>query len=161
ADDKAFREQVRLFLLNAQFDGRAERDRDFVPRCLKELRDARSSGALGGDADPTVLAQRLGDLTRFGDPAQQVAAQWSLADELASDFTSRGFTSLAAFVTLRPHGDPTAVPLLAVAVRFHFRRAVEEDPRLFQGLAFAQLERIGKAQEDGAAALAELMSRYV
>ena len=46
-------------------------------------------------------------------------------------------------------------------MRYHFRRAVEEDPKLFQGLAFAQLERIGKSQEDNAAALAELMSRYV
>jgi len=161
ADDKAFREQVRLFLLNAQFDGRADRDRDFVPRCLSELRDARDSGALGGDADPAALAHRLGDLTRFGDPAALVAAQWALADELASDFAGRGFATLATFVTLRPKGDPAAVPLLAVAVRFHFRRAVEEDPRLFQGLAFAQLERIGKSQEDNAAALAELMSRYV
>jgi hypothetical protein len=161
ADDRAFREQVRLFLLNAQFDGRADRDPEFVPRCLTELRAARDSGALGGTADPTVLATRLGDLTRFGDPAALVASQWALADELAADLTGRGLAALAAFVTLRPRGDASAVPLLAVAVRFHFRRAVEDDPRLFQGLAFAQLERLGKAQEDGAAALAELMSRYV
>jgi WD40 repeat protein len=125
------------------------------------LRRARATGALGGDADPAALAARLGDLTRFGDPAALVAAQWALADELAAEFAARGLAALAAFVTLRPRGDPSAVPLLAVAVRFHFRRAVEDDPRLFQGLAFAQLERIGKAQEDGAAALAELMSRYV
>ncbi|WP_171469630.1 hypothetical protein [Frigoriglobus tundricola] len=55
--------------------------------------------------------------------------------------TSRpaGLRALAAFVALRPAADPAAVPLLAVAVRFHFRRAVEDDPRLFQGLAFVQL----------------------
>ncbi len=161
ADDRAFREQVRLFLLTAQFDGRVATDRDFVARCLTELRDARDGGVLGGAADPTALAARLGDLTRFGDPAALVTAQWALADELATDFLARGFTALAAFVALRPAADPAAVPLLAIAVRFHFRRAVEDDPRLFQGLTFAQLERIGKAQEDGAAALAELMSRYV
>jgi hypothetical protein len=161
ADDRAFREQVRLFLLNAQFDGRADRAPDFVPRCLAELRAARAGGALGGAADPDALAARLGDLTRFGDPAALVAAQWAVADELAADFAARGFAALAAFVALRPPGDPAAVPLLAVAVRFYFRRAVEDDPHLFQVLTFSQLERIGRAQEDGAAALAELMSRYV
>ena len=157
ADDKAFREQVRLFVLNAQFDGRAAVDRDLMPRCLNELQSAREAGLLAGEVDTT----RLGDLTRFGDPAQLVATQWALADELAADLRAHGYPSLAGFVTLRPESDPHAVPLLAVAVRFHFRRAVEDDPRLFQGLAFSQLERIGKAQEDGAAQLAELMSRYV
>jgi hypothetical protein len=157
ADDRAFREQVRLFLLNAQFDGRAALDGDLVPRCLGELRGARDAGLLAGEMDTT----RLGDLTRFADPAQLVTAQWKLADELAAELHAHGYPTLAVFLTLRPAGDPQAVPLLAVAVRFHFRRAVEDDPKLFQGLAFAQLERIGKAQEDSAAQLAELMSRYV
>jgi WD40 repeat protein len=161
ADDKSFREQVRLFLLGAQFDGRAAADPAFAARCLSELRAARAEGTLGGDADPAAVAARLGDLTRFGDPAAQVSAQWAIADELGSDLKARGYEALAVFLNLRPPGDEAAVPLLAVAVRYHFRRAVEDDPKLFQGLTFAQLERIGKAQEDGAAALAELMSRYV
>ncbi|MCE9565447.1 MAG: WD40 repeat domain-containing protein [Planctomycetes bacterium] len=157
ADDKAFREQVRLFLLNAQFDGRAAADRDFVARCLAELQVARSGGVLTGDVDPS----KFGDLTRFADPAGLLSAEWKVADELAADLRVGGFPTLAAFLTLRPAGDPSAVPLLAVAVRHHFRRTIEDDPKLFQGLAFAQLERIGKAQEQGTAQLAELMSRYV
>jgi hypothetical protein len=162
ADDRAFREQVRLFVLQSQLEGNALRalGRELVPRCLLELRQAREAGLLrGGDA--SALATRLGDLTRFGDPASLVAAQWSLADELAENLRNAGFPALALFVVLRPAADQTALPLLAVAVRYHFRRQVEEDPRLFQGLAFAQLERIGKAQEDTAANLAALMSRYV
>ena len=157
ADDKAFREQVRLFLLNAQFDGRAASDRDFVARCLAELQVARSNGSLAGEVDPS----KFGDLTRFADPAGLLTAEWKVADELAADLQVRGFPTLAVFLTLRPAGDPNAVPLLAVAVRHHFRRTIEDDPKLFQGLAFAQLERIGKAQEQGTAQLAELMSRYV
>src|SRR5262249_29107057 len=158
ADEKAFREQVRLFLLNARH---AEGDPDFVAACLAELRAARAAGVLDGDdVDPAKLADRLGDLTRFAEPTALLAAQWKLADELAADLTAGGFPALAAFLTLRPANDPSAAPLLAVAVRYYFRRTVEEDPKLFQGLAFAQLERIGKAQEDGAAQLAGLMSRY-
>src|SRR5205823_5043256 len=61
ADDRAFREQVRLFVLAAQCDGRAVADRGFVPRCLDELRAARAAGVLEGDADPAKLADRLGD----------------------------------------------------------------------------------------------------
>src|SRR5262249_10609355 len=81
--------------------------------------------------------------------------------EMSTDLKGRGFDALAVFLTLRPHENASAVPLLAVAVRFHFRKAVEENPRLFQGLAVAPLDRIRQAQEDNAAALAELMSRYV
>src|SRR5262249_8562259 len=150
-------EQVRLFLLHAQFDGRAAASRDLVPTLLTELRAARAAGLFAGEPE----AAALGDLSRFADPAGLVAAEWKVADELAHDLRAKGYPNLASFLTLRPPGDPTAQPLLAVAVRYHFRRAVEEDPKLFQGLAFAQLEKIGKAQEDGAAQLAELMSRYV
>ncbi len=139
AEDKAFRAQVRLVLLNTDLDG---------ARCLEELRTARAGGAFGGTADPVALATRLGDLTRFGDPAALVSAQWAVADELAADLAARGFGALAAFLALRPKGDPAAAPLLAVAVRFHFGRMVEDDPRLFQGLTFAQLDRIGRAQDD-------------
>ena len=151
ADDRAFREHVRLFLRAVRFD--------LAPRCQNELRAARAGGVLGGGADPVALAPRLGELARFSDPAAQVAAQWELADELAADLAARGFGALARFVALRPAADPTAEPLLAVAVRYYFRRAVEDDPRLFQGLAFAQLDRIGRAQEDGAAALAGVLAR--
>ncbi|MFO0800680.1 MAG: WD40 repeat domain-containing protein [Gemmataceae bacterium] len=148
-------------MLAAQTDGRASADPTFVPRCRTELTAAKAAGLLAGDADPVALADGLGTLTRFDEPAALLAAQWGVADALSADLHAAGFPSLAALVALRPASDPSAAPLLAVAVRYYFRRSVEEDPRLFQGLAFAQLERLGKAQEDGAAQLAALMARYV
>ncbi|HYH69533.1 MAG TPA: WD40 repeat domain-containing protein [Urbifossiella sp.] len=161
AEDRAFREQLRLFVLAAQTDGRATADPGFVPRCRTELTAAKAAGLLAGDADPVALADGLGTLTRFDEPTALLAAQWGVADALAADLHGEGYPALGALVALRPAADPTAAPLLAVAVRYYFRRSVEEDPRLFQGLAFAQLERLGKAQEDGAAQLAALMGRYV
>jgi hypothetical protein len=161
AEDRAFREQLRLFVLAAQADGRATVDPGFVPRCRSELTAAKAAGLLAGDADAVALADGLGTLTRFDEPTALLAAQWGVADALAADLHAEGYPALAALVALRPAADPTAAPLLAVAVRYYFRRSVEEDPRLFQGLAFAQLERLGKAQEDGAAQLAALMARYV
>ena len=41
-----FREQVRLFLVHAGSNGRCGVERDFVPRCLEELRSARAAQAL-------------------------------------------------------------------------------------------------------------------
>jgi hypothetical protein len=162
SEDRVFREQVRLFVFAAQSDGRAAADPTFVPRCRDELTAAKAAGLLaGGDADPAALAEGLGSLTRYDEPTALLAAQWGVADALSADLVAAGYPSLAVLVALRPSGDPTAAPLLAVAVRYYFRRAVEDDPKLFQGLAFAQLERLGKAQEDGAAQLAALMSRYV
>src|SRR5262249_39585440 len=126
ADDKAFREQVRLFLLNAQFGGQAAGG-DFTARCLDELRAARDAGVLAPEeTDPAKLAHGLGDLTPFGEPTALLAAQWKVADELAADLHAGGYPTLAAFVALRPAGDPTAAPLLAVAVRYYFRRSVED-----------------------------------
>ncbi len=112
---------------------------------------------LGGDADPAALADELGDLTRFGSPAALMENQWALADEIATDLRARGFVALASFLALRPDAD--GEPLLAVAVRYYFRLAVEDDPRLFQGLAFAQLERIGRSQDDTTTALAGVAAR--
>jgi len=113
-------------------------------------------------ATPTrkKLAARLGDLTRFGEPTALLASQWALADELAADLNGSGFPTLAVFVALRPTSDPSSAPLLlwlCGTTSGGRSRTTEAVP----GLAFAQLERIGKAQEDGAAQLAGLMSRYV
>ncbi|MDY3562565.1 hypothetical protein R5W23_004031 [Gemmata sp. JC673] len=159
ADDKALREQIRLFVLNAQLNGELGADADFALRCLAELRSARVLGVLDGAADPAALANRLGDLAHFSDPAAVVREQWALADEIAVELRARGFGTLAALLTLRPVGDANADPLLAVTVRYYFRRAVEEDPRLFQGFAFSQLEVISRTQENAATALAGVAAR--
>ncbi|QJW93445.1 hypothetical protein [Frigoriglobus tundricola] len=58
ADDRAFREQVRLFLLNAQFGGRAAADRGFGARCLTELRARATAGCWA--APPTRPRWRRG-----------------------------------------------------------------------------------------------------
>src|SRR5262249_60234545 len=49
-------------------------------------------------------------------------------------------------VALRPQ---RGAPLLVLAARSFFRRAVETDAALFQGLAFAQMEQLQRGQEEG------------
>ncbi len=71
------------------------------------------------------------------------------------DAAPEGYDNLAGLLCLRPRqGDP----LLVAAARYYFHRAVEEDAKLFQGLAFAKLEALGTAQENGFAALATALT---
>ena len=55
-------------------------------------------------------------------------------------------------MTLRDNGGP---PLLLVAVRFFFRREVESDHQLFQGLAWANLEALREQHDAAFAALVD------
>ncbi|MBX9581103.1 MAG: peptidylprolyl isomerase, partial [Gemmataceae bacterium] len=54
---------------------------------------------------------------------------------------------LAKLVAARPAGG--GLPLLAVAVRYYFRRRVEDDPALARGLTVAGLDRLGRDQTAG------------
>jgi serine/threonine protein kinase len=152
-DERAFRQQVRRFLDTAELPGPAA---EFRKACARELRAARKAQALAaGDIDPQAVAQAAGSLARFGDPAARLHAEWRLIDGLAAEARAAGWPHLADLLALRP-GD--GEPLLAVGVRYFFRREIEADPALFQGLAFAQLERLDAAQEEGFAALAEVLA---
>ena len=52
------------------------------------------------------------------------------------------------------------MPLLVVAARYFFRRAVETDSELFQGLAFAKMEALTHGQEQGFQQVAVLLDRH-
>src|SRR5439155_23624942 len=49
-------------------------------------------------------------------------------------------------------------PLLAIAARYFFRRAVEDDPELFRALAFARLDRLQESQDAAFAQLADALA---
>ncbi len=143
ADDKAFREQVRPFLDAcplAELSGKAQ----FRQDCLRELRAAaRANQLTGGALDPQALARQAGAFAAHSDPQSLLGAERQALEQMSEDLRGAGHVNLAAFVALRPQGEP----LLVIAARFFFRRSVEDDPKLFQGLAFAQLETLQESQE--------------
>ena len=49
--------------------------------------------------------------------------------------------------------------LLAVAVRYYFRREIETDQQLFHGIAFDKLTALAEVQEKGFAAVSDALSR--
>jgi hypothetical protein len=148
ADDKAFRQQVRVFLDATPLEGLPAQSADDLPRssadlsagrpavgggrpavgastefrqlCLRELRAARRSGLLLADPlRPDDLAKRAADFTRFDDPAALLEREGQALDGVAGELREAGHASLARLVSLRPADGP---PLLVRAVRFFFRR---------------------------------------
>jgi uracil-DNA glycosylase family 4 len=149
-EEKAFREQVRPFLDAcplAELQGRAA----YRQACLEELRAARKAGLLThASLSPAELARSAGAFARFTSPQALLDAEQEALLGMSDDLRGAGHANLAAFVALRPQrGDP----LLVSAARYFFRRAVETDSVLFQGLAFAQLEQLRQAQDSAFASL--------
>jgi uracil-DNA glycosylase family 4 len=144
-EDKAFREQVRPFLDACplvELQGKGP----YRQACLRELQAARKSGLLqAGKLEPAALARQAGAFARFTEPQGLLQAEGMALGEMGDELRQAGHANLAAFISLRPQqGDP----LLVLAARYFFRRAVEDDSALFQGLAFAQMEKLQQGQEN-------------
>jgi uracil-DNA glycosylase family 4 len=155
SEDKSFREQLRPFLDAcplAELHGKVQ----FRADCLNELRAAAQANLLtAGTLEPKALARQAGAFARFNDPQSLLNAENEALGQMADDLRAAGYANLAAFIALRPQGGP---PVLVVAARYFFRRHVEEDPRLFQGLAFAKLETLQESLEQGFAGLARMLA---
>ncbi len=154
-DEKAFAQQVRMFLDAAPLPELAGKTA-FRQKCLEELRTARKApGLLASVPDPRQLAQRTADFARFTDPLELLNAEWRLAEDIAGLMKEAGFGSLAWLLAQRPR---QGAPILLAGARYFFRRAVEEDRELFQGLSFAKLEALADAQENGFASLSQAIA---
>jgi serine/threonine protein kinase len=154
AEDKAFARQVRDFLDVAQLPVSADGEA-FRRKCLKELREARKSKMLTVGVLPLrELAEQTGAFARFNDPLKRLDAEWRLIEDMAQVLKEAKYDQLSLLLRQRP---AQGTSLLVAGARYFFRRAVEEDQKLFQGLAFAQMERLSQAQEQGFAALNAVM----
>ena len=127
-------------------------------QALEELRAAQSRGALKGDnLAPSYLARAAGDFARFIDPQAIIEAEWMLVERTAGELRESCPKLYTILVARTSSGRRPS--LLAVAVRYYFRREVESDPELFRGLAFAKLGDIKESQDKGFAALTDALSR--
>ncbi|MBY0523464.1 MAG: protein kinase [Gemmataceae bacterium] len=154
-EQQAFREQVRAFLDATPLAGLPSHGPEFRQQCLRELRGARKAGVLtAGALDPASLA---GDFTRFVEPPQALEAERHALLRLGDDLKQAGYPTLAHFACPQPDQGPA---ILASAVSFFFRRQVEEDRELFQGLAFARLEQLTQTQDAGFRAVVNLLQEH-
>lgn len=151
AEDQALAQELRLALVVVSVDESVGNKAELFRAALKELRAVRRSSA-----SPDELQRHIRAMTNYADPLALVEAEWHAAGAMADECERSGNKSLAKFLRLRA-GE---LPFLTVAVRYYFRRAVEEDRELFQGLAFAKLEAVSTAQEQQFATLAETLDRH-
>jgi serine/threonine protein kinase len=158
ADARALRDQVRAFIASAplpEFHGSALLLRR---QCLEQLQAARKAGALkSGDLDLKQLARRSVDLQRFADPGSRLDATFHILGEAGTILRQAGYPALAQFLDLRP---ANGEPLLVIAARFFFRREIETDDELFQGLMVARVEQIAQGQQAGFSGLAEALDEH-
>jgi serine/threonine protein kinase len=135
-EDQVFSQQVRAFLDTAPLPELASKVQ-FREACVEELRAARKMGLLsqisdGGD-----------EFARYIDPQALLAQETQVLESVAGVLQEHRFGNLAYFISLNARQGQS---LLAVAARYFFRRAIEDDSRLFQGLAFSQLDTLQKHQ---------------
>ncbi len=159
ADNKAFRQHVRTFLETTPLDGLPGHVPQFRQKCLKELREARKQGLLGGSLEPSALAQHVGEFARFSDPESVLNAEWQALSLMAEELEKQDYNHLSHIVRLKTGGEQNHA-ILVVAVRFFLRREIETNSELFQGLAWAKFELLQSGQDQGFRQLGEVFTSY-
>ena len=155
-EDKAFRAEIRTFLDANPLQLPKDRDETFRRAALEELRACRQSRLIPGEIAPSQAAARQSaDFLRFADPKAACAAEWRMIGEMATLLRENRHAALADLVEMRPKD--SEAPLLAVAVRFFFRREIETNPQLIQGLTYDQVDRLGQALEVGLSKLQDAL----
>jgi hypothetical protein len=140
ADDKAFREQVQAFLAESPLRKVKAEQRPILQQALKELRAARERGVLTeGSLAPAQLARQAGALASFNDPQTILDEEWRAVQGIAGELRE---TCPNRYRVLAAKINPN---ILVVAVRYYFRREVETDKELFQGMAWDKLNALEEA----------------
>lgn len=143
ADERAFAEQVRLFLAGVSSNLRHAPE-DFRQRCLADLNRARQAGSLSAaNAPPKELVQQTARFQRFADPTGMVKGAEQVMAEVA-DAIAYQFPQLAILLRQPTPGGP---PLLVAAFAYFLRREIETDAELAHGLFFDGLKQLSASQE--------------
>jgi serine/threonine protein kinase len=125
----------------------------FRQECHRELREAHRRDLLTGDRlTETELEHEASELVQELRPLATLQVEWRAQDGIAGELEQHGFTSLPWLLRQRPDGRP---PLLLTAMRFCFRRIVEEDAELGPAVPFARAITLPTAQASGLATLHE------
>lgn len=155
AEDRAFRQQLRAYVNCLPPELMVVEKAEFRQKCLEELRAARKAGLFA----PSKLnfqdfLREAGEFARFTDPLELMEAEWQGVGLIAADLTEAGYRNLGYLLTFRPAKEQS---LLIMAMRYFFRRSVQEDDKLFKELAFTSWEQLDQKQEMGFAKLREAL----
>jgi serine/threonine protein kinase len=155
AETKAMAQQVRTFLLAHPLTELVSQPR-VRELCLRDLNAARAAGHLEGDLDHAALVKKLRASQHFGDDTQRVRVDVESVNEVAAFLEQQNYKHLAWLLKVQVSQGRS---LLVASVRYYFRREVEKDRELFQGLAYQQMENLAEAQSRGFEELQDLLNR--
>jgi hypothetical protein len=148
-DEHAMAMQVAFFLNATPLPELAHKTY-FRSQCLRELQQLRRQGMLAAAPDPRELEHRLVGWLR--DPGHRTEEE--VLEGLAREFERLGGGALAWLLRQRTG------TLLALCIRFFFRRAAEEDPDLAGQLAFDDRAGPGMAAAAALAALRDALRTH-
>src|SRR5205085_1083090 len=120
--------------------GLEETPADLRKRCLDELQRLRKAGRLtAGRVSPSDLARQSASFDRFSEPAARSRAAHRIIAQVADGLAAEA-PNLAAL--LRRPATSHGTPLLAAAFAFFFRRELEDNQQLANGLTFDSLRQL-------------------
>jgi hypothetical protein len=163
-EDKALRAQINAFLASNPLRLAPNRNEAFKQKALKELLEAQKKGLIPGlDTSGEAIAKQAAGFMRFATPGALLDAEWEAISQVSGVLRASGYTALAALLELRPntnHTHPNLPPLMAMAMRFFFRREVEINKELFQGLVYDQIDQMGRTLDSGFQCLQETLNQH-
>jgi serine/threonine protein kinase len=150
-EDKAIAEQIKAFLEANCLKELDTHPADLRRQCLEDLQRARADGVLeGGQVTAAAVVGDDAAWQKLKDPHERVHDDMNAVERMAAHLKNSGYEHLGWLLELQVHQRHS---LLVAAVRYYFRREVEADRQLFQGLVFAQIEQIDEKQTQAFAAL--------
>ena len=144
-DDKGIREQVRVFLNGntLAFGGSSV---EFRKQCLLELNQAKAKGLLTAkNISANEMSKQAANYERYTDPSKMIIAAGHVMEQIAEDLSIE-FPNLGKLMRQTPEGSP---PLLVSAFAYFFRREVETNDELSNGLVFDGLRQLSASQAKG------------
>src|SRR5438132_6820001 len=139
-EDKALAKQLRAFLDANPLQLPAGQDERFRKKALAQLREARAAGLIPGTLEPRAVAQQTAAFLRFTDRAALCEAEWQAARSAADELLAAGHKALAGVLSVQLQ--PNQPPLLAVTIRYFFRSEIKNNPALFHGVMYDQVDSL-------------------
>jgi hypothetical protein len=144
-DDKGVREQVRLFLESStvSFGGTSA---EFRQACVDELKRLQKSGQLSGQGlSLAEIGREASAFERHVDPQGLIEGTRQAVEKVA-DALCENYPNLSRLLRAPT---PAGPPLLGAAFAYFFRREVETEDELANGLFFDGLRQLTAAQSKG------------
>ncbi len=156
-EDRAIAEQIRAFLEANALEELKQHPAEVRQRCLEDLHKARSARELdAAEVDAQKLAEAANSWPKLTDPHERLRHDLQAVGGMANYLRQKGYPHLGGLLELQVSQGRS---LLVTAVRYYFRREVESDRALFQGLVFCQVEQLDEKQARGFAGLNQVLAK--